>query len=92
MAKVMTTVTNIFAAFRRDLSCISGLPPPDEGVWLIWDARDSTANASSNYSFHDLATIIRHYKLDIVSRWHKRIFRRLQRRKVKCCVKHDSYG
>ena len=41
MAKVMTTVTNIFAAFRRDLSCISGLPPPDEGVWLIWDARDS---------------------------------------------------
>lgn len=50
MAKMTTTVTNIFAAFFRDLSCTSGFPPPDGGIWLIWDARDDTVNASNNYS------------------------------------------
>lgn len=44
MAKVMTTVTNIFAAFRLDLSCASVLPPP-EGAWLSWEACDVTAKS-----------------------------------------------
>lgn len=50
MAKMTTTVTNIFAAFFRDLSCTSGFPPPDGGIWLIWDTRDDTVNALNNYS------------------------------------------
>jgi len=32
IANVMTTATNIFAAFRRDLSWPSGFPPPDNGI------------------------------------------------------------
>ena len=51
MAKVTTTVTNIFAAFRRDLNCTSGFPPPVGGIWLICDARDDTANTLYNYSY-----------------------------------------
>ena len=57
MAKVMTTVTNIFAAFRRDLNCTSGFPPPI-GIWLIWDARDDTTNILYNYSYRTFLALL----------------------------------
>lgn len=32
IANVITTATNIFAAFRRDLNCPSGFPLLDSGI------------------------------------------------------------
>lgn len=58
MAKVTTTVTNIFAAFRRDLRCNSGFLPPVAGARLVWDDREGTTNAWNNYSYRGPAVLL----------------------------------